>query len=211
MTVKSEIVQNIARTEHSRLILAHTDQIDQADRSMLQQVAAGEEKALTVLYEKYGQRLYAYAYRLTGDAAQAEDLLQDTLVVVWQSAGRFRGEGRVIAWLLGIVHHQALKSMRHRPQPLTADMEEKLSSTSPLPEEVVQTSDQAERVRKAIKTLSSEHREVLELIFFQKLSYEEAARVINCPVGTVKSRINHARLQMRGLLNRLESISEVDK
>lgn len=73
------------------------------DVELLRRIAAGEDSALVELYTLHGRRLYAFALRLTGDAARAEDVVQDTLVAVWRTAGRYRGEGRVLAWLLGIV------------------------------------------------------------------------------------------------------------
>jgi RNA polymerase sigma-70 factor (ECF subfamily) len=209
--LNGELVQKINRTERLAHPLAITDQVDLADRVLLQQVAAAEESALTGLYEKYGQRLYAYACRLTGDPAQAEDVLQEALIAVWRTAGRFRGEGRVIAWLLGIVHHQAVKSLRRRPVLFTPEMEETLRSRAPLPEEIVQDGSQSEQLRQAIQSLSSEHREVLELIFFQKLSYEETARVTGCPLGTVKSRVNQAHAQLKGILTRMGAGMEVEQ
>jgi DNA-directed RNA polymerase specialized sigma24 family protein len=82
------------------------------DLILVQRIAAREEDALRELYGVYGQRLYAYALRITEVPAIAEDVVQDTLIVVWQSASRFRGEGRLLAWLLGIVHHTAMKALR---------------------------------------------------------------------------------------------------
>jgi RNA polymerase sigma-70 factor, ECF subfamily len=204
MMLNGEVIQQSVRMEQRTQTLTCVDPVDQADRSLLQQVAAGDEKALSALYEKYGQRLYAYALRLTGETDRADDALQEALIAVWRSAGRFRGEGRVIAWLLGIVHHQAIKSLRRRPLPLTPALAEDLPSHQPLPEDVVQAGDRAGQVREALQHLSHEHCAALELIFYQKLSYEEAAQVCGCPLGTMKSRVSQARLQMKRLLNRLE-------
>jgi RNA polymerase sigma-70 factor (ECF subfamily) len=204
MMLNGELIQQSVRMEQRTQTLTCVDPADQADRSLLQQVAAGDEKALSALYEKYGQRLYAYALRLTGETERADDALQEALIAVWRSAGRFRGEGRVIAWLLGIVHHQAVKSLRRRPLPLTPALAEDLPSQQPLPEDEVQAGDRVGQVREALQHLSHEHRAALELIFYQKLSYEEAAQVCGCPLGTMKSRVSQARLQMKGLLNRLE-------
>lgn len=103
------------------------------DLALIQRIADQDEAALRELYASYGQRMYSYALRLTDQPQVAEDVVQDTLVVVWQSAGRFRGEGRVLAWLLGIVHHTALKALRHRSRPITQEMETSLASCSYLP------------------------------------------------------------------------------
>ena len=176
----------------------------QQDIALVERIAAKDESALRELYAVYGQRLYAYALRLTEDPAQAEDVLQDTLVTVWHSAKKFRGEGRLLAWLLGIVHHTALKFLRHRPNSISEEMENSLPATDLLPEEQIQINEQSEWVRRGLHSLSSDHRVVLELVFYQGLSLEEIAQVCGCPVGTVKSRLSYARRQLRGVLSRTE-------
>ena len=172
------------------------------DVELVRRIAAKEDQALRELYAAYGQRMYAYALRLTNDPAQAEDVVQDALVAAWRSADRFRGEGRVVAWLLGIVHHIALKAIRHESQPISEAMEETLAAPEPLPEERLQTDEQAQWVRQGLQSLSANHRAVLELVFYQGLSLNEVAKVCNCPVGTVKSRLSYARRHLRGVLSR---------
>jgi RNA polymerase sigma-70 factor (ECF subfamily) len=172
------------------------------DVELVRLIAAGDEPALRELYLVYGQRLYAYALRLTDDPALAEDVVQEALVAVWRTAGRYRGQGRVLAWLLGIIHHMALKSIRRRTKPTTKELEDSLPATAASPEEQTQASEQARWVRHGLEGLSSEHRAVLELVFYQGLSLEEVAQVCSCPLGTVKSRLSYARRHLRGELSR---------
>lgn len=172
------------------------------DLECMRRVAAGEESALCELYSAYGQRLYAYALRLTGDAAQAEDVVQDVLIVVWHSAERYRGEGRLIAWLLTIVHHTALKALRHHSIPISEEIEEVSSSSALSLEAQVENGQQAEWVRRGLESLKPDQRAVLELVFYQGLSLEETAGVCKCPLGTVKSRLSYARQYLRGILSR---------
>lgn len=172
------------------------------DYSLVRRMVAGDETAMHELYAAYGQRLYAYALRLTRDQSLAEDVVQEALVAAWKSARRFRGEGRVIAWLLGIVHHLALKSLRHPAQPLTDEIEETLAAGVPSPEQQFESAEQAARLRFGLRALSAEHRSVLELVFYQGLSLEQAAQVCRVPLGTIKSRLSYARRQLRGILSR---------
>lgn len=209
MIVEGVLGKRRSNMEEKALIGDVVLPLDQADRDLLHAVACGDEKGLETLYEKYGQRLYAYACRLCGDAALAEDVLQETLVIIWQSARNYRGQGRVIAWMLGIVHHQAMKSLRHPVRALTEAVEESLPSHLPLPEDQFQDAEQQKWLKHGLDKLSLEHRAVLELIFYQKLSYTEAAAVCHCPVGTVKSRLNQARKQLKGTLIRMEEGQEV--
>ena len=192
------------RREHPHPVrgIPYTMPDEAYDYSLVRRMAAGDEAAMHELYAANGQRLYAYALRLTSDPARAEDVVQDALVAAWKSARRFRGEGRVIAWLLGIVHHLALKSLRHPSQPLTEEIEETLEAGSPSPEQQIENAELAARVRLGLRSLSSEHRSVLELIFYQGLSLEEAAQVCRVPLGTIKSRLSYSRRQLSGILSR---------
>jgi RNA polymerase sigma-70 factor (ECF subfamily) len=194
-------------TQNDRITLP----LDEEDRSLLRAVCSGEERALEMLYEKYGQRLYSYAYRICGDPRAAEDVLQDTLVITWQNANRFRGQGRVIAWMLGIVNHQALKTLRHPTKRITEANEEIIPSNAPLPEEIYLHTEYETALKQGLEHLSLEHRTALELIFYQKLSYEEAAAVCHCPVGTIKSRVSQAKKQLKGSMLSMSNGQEESK
>jgi RNA polymerase sigma-70 factor (ECF subfamily) len=173
------------------------------DLDLLRRMQAGDDDAVRELYARHGQRLYAYALRLTNDPATAEDVTQSTLVTAWHTAHKFRGEGRLIAWLLGIVHHTAMKTIRNAPQFLD-ETEETIPETMPSPEEQAQIGETKHWVRQGLQSLSPEHRAVLELVFYQGLPLNEAAEVLNCPLGTVKSRLSYARQHLRGVLSRTE-------
>jgi RNA polymerase sigma-70 factor (ECF subfamily) len=196
------ITRKLIRQEHTGSAVPPFITDLEHDAELIRRIAAGDDAALRELYAAYGQRMYAYALRLTASPAQAEDVVQDALVAVWRSAGRFRGEGRVVAWLLGIVHHTAMKAIRRTSQPISEAMEETLAAPDPLPEERVQVSEQAQWVRQGLQSLSPDHRAVLELVFYQGLGLEEVAQVCGCPLGTVKSRLAYARQYLRGALSR---------
>jgi RNA polymerase sigma-70 factor, ECF subfamily len=195
-------------TGEARCALPNTMTNDDNDLALVRRLVAGEEAAMHELYAAYGQRLYAYALRLTDNPALSEDVVQEALVAVWKSARKFRGEGCLLAWLLGIVHHTALKSLRHRSQPITDEMEETLETGQPSPEQQVERDEQSDRLRVTLRSLSPEHRAVLELVFYQGLSLEEVARVCRVPLGTVKSRLSYARRSLRGALTR-QGLEEV--
>ena len=173
------------------------------DIELIRRMKAGDDDAVRELYARYGQRLHAYALRLTNDSDIAEDVTQATLVTAWQTAYTFRGEGRLIAWLLGIIHHTAMKSLRHTHQPLE-EMEETVSGNQLTPEDHAEVGETKRWVRQGLQSLSPEHRAVLELVFYQGLSLDEVAKVCNCPLGTVKSRVSYARQHLRGVLSRTE-------
>ena len=181
----------------------HNMTSQEQDFDLIRRMISGDENAVRELYTAYGQRLYAYALRLTNDPATAEDVTQDTLVTAWRTARKFRGEGRMIAWLLGIVHHSAMKTLRHVSQPLDA-VKETIPEANASPEEQAQVGEMKRWVRQGLQSLSTEHRAVLELVFYQDLSLSEVAEVCKCPLGTVKSRLSYARQHLRGVLSRNE-------
>jgi RNA polymerase sigma-70 factor (ECF subfamily) len=173
-----------------------------ADSELLARIAAGETDALRALYRIYGSRLYAHALRISGDPAAAEDIIQESLLAIWRGARRYRGEGRVVAWLLGIVHHKALKAVRSRRAfPLSEETKD-IPSAAPSPDEAVFRNERSERIKTGLDRLSRKHRLVLDLVFFQGLSLAETAAVCDCPVGTVKSRLNQAKADLREILDR---------
>jgi RNA polymerase sigma-70 factor, ECF subfamily len=175
------------------------EEIDDAVECV-RRMAEGDSSAATELYATHGQRLYAYALRLTGNPALAEDVTQEALIAAWRTAGRYRGEGRVRTWLLGIVHHTALKAMRRPWQTAPGDVSANLPSKVPSPEQSAQTDRLAVCVRQAVASMSLKHRAVIELVFFHGLSLEEAARVCGCPVGTIKSRLSYAKARLKDVL-----------
>lgn len=174
------------------------------DLDLIHRLKAGDDAAVQKLFDRYGQRLYAYALRLTNDPATAEDVTQNTLITAWRTAQAFREEGRVIAWLLGIVHHTAMKAIRNGSQYLDEVVEETIPEDRPSPEEQAQCQETNRWVREGLQSLSREHRAPLELVFYQGLSLKEAAEVLDCPLGTVKSRLSYARRHLRGVLVRTE-------
>jgi RNA polymerase sigma-70 factor (ECF subfamily) len=185
--------------------MQHFESLPAGDRELIIRLAEGDTPAMSELIAIYGQRMYAYALRLTGDPTQAEDVVQDSLVAAWQGAKRFRGSGRLIAWLLGIVHHRAMASFkkpyRAIEQGLGEAATELLAGDPPL-EEQTALSEQRRLLRAGLRSLSPEHRAVLELVFYQGLSLQEAAEVCGVPLGTVKSRLNYAKVSLRRILNR---------
>ncbi len=167
---------------------------EEHDRILLDRVAAGDERAFEALYERHATALFAYARTLLGESGPAEEALQDTFVAVWHNAAAFEGRSAVRTWLFGICRRQALKRTRGQ-QLRVVPVEDAVSvaSDAPEPETVVLARADAEAVAAAFTRLPAHHREVLQLAFAAGLPVTEIARVLGVPVGTVKSRLFHAR------------------
>lgn len=182
-------------------VLAHPTSLLGSDAHLMVRVASGDEGALRALYAAYGHRMLAFALRLTGDQAVAEEVLQDSLMAVWRGARGYRGDSHVLTWLLGIVHHQALNAVRRKRLPLAA-LEEAAETVEDAPslEDCAQASDRRRTISSALKGLSADHRAVLDLAFFHGLGLAEIAKVSRCPLGTVKSRLSYAKAHLRRAL-----------
>ena len=172
------------------------------DRDLVERMGSGDEAALRDLYLSYGRRLFAHAFRLTGSADRAEDVVQNSLLAAWRATRSYRGDGSVLAWLLGIVRNQSLNAVRRKVLPTTTlDQAEEADLATVLPDAQFEVRERQEAVRAALTRLSAQHREVLDLVFYQGLSLAETAQVCKCPVGTVKSRLHAAKARLRSALD----------
>lgn len=172
-----------------------------AGGELIARIASGERDALTELYHRERHPLFAYLLHLIGDVEVAEEILQDTFVAVWKSAGSFAGRSSARTWLIGIARRQAHNTLRRRSVPrANIAAAAHLPGTLPEPEERVITAATREEVVVAMTHLSPDRREALVLAFAHDLSYQEMADLLGIPVGTVKSRLNGAKRALKGLL-----------
>jgi RNA polymerase sigma factor (sigma-70 family) len=175
-----------------------------ADRAVLARVSAGELNALDELYERYRTMAYSIAYRITGDATLAEDVVQEAFLGAWRNAGRYvEGRGSVKTWLLSIVHHRAVDAVRRR-RPTTELPEREdlppVALTAPdIWPEVAGNLDR-EAVLAALAGITHVQREAIELAYFGGLTQQEIAERTGTPLGTVKSRMRLGLLSLRRAL-----------
>ena len=171
---------------------------------------AGDTQAFCRLAEQHEHRLLQQSCGLTRDSSAAEDLVSETLVEAWRSLGRYNGACRFSTWLFSILlhrHQKQLRRARSRPVPLAtlplADADERrqaqenLPAPGPSPAEETMRRELAEQLRQAIQTLPVIHQQVLLLRFFEDASLPEIAALLDCSVGTVKSRLHYALEKLR--------------
>jgi RNA polymerase sigma-70 factor (ECF subfamily) len=171
------------------------------EEEWLRQTALGDRMAFERLFRLYHRRIYGYLFRMAGNADTAEELTNDVMLEVWKSAREFRGASRVSTWIFGIARFKALSALR-RIRPATVDVEEAsdLADPAELQDEMLVNEDIRAVINRALAKLSEQHREVLDLAFFQGFSCPEIAEILKCPVNTVKTRMFYARKQLRVLL-----------
>jgi RNA polymerase sigma factor (sigma-70 family) len=171
------------------------------DEALLRSIAAGDAAALSRLYERHAAALFGYLHRLAGDRMTAEEILQDTMLAVWRSAGAFEGRAKVTTWLFGVARRQAHNRLRGRaaPEPAPPDLSDR-PDHGPGPEELAIAAAGGTPVAAAIDLLPGHHRDVIALVFVAGLPLADVAEVLAVPVGTVKSRLHHARAAVAAAL-----------
>lgn len=179
-----------------------------AERALTERAAHGDLDAFNQLVLMYQNLAYHHAYALLGDPALSEDAAQEGFIKAFENIGGYRG-GSFRAWLLKIVTNSAYdllrRSRRHPTQPLFPEDDEGEEVESPAwladPAASVQAnverSEDAKRLYQLIDELPDVYRSVLTLIDIHELDYTEAAKILNVPLGTVKSRLARARLQLK--------------
>jgi RNA polymerase sigma-70 factor, ECF subfamily len=180
---------------------AVADDPEETDVELLARIAQEDRLALELLYARVRMPVFQYLLHLTSDSRNAEELLQDAMVAVWKNARSFAGRSSVRAWIFGITRQRTFKRLRRRePVYLPLEAVELEHSDEPEPEAaLLATIDRAE-LALALERLNPMQREALLLAFVHQLSYKEIAEVMDVPIGTVKSRLNHAKRSLRQLL-----------
>ncbi|KWT93223.1 MULTISPECIES: GNAT family N-acetyltransferase [unclassified Variovorax] len=174
---------------------------------LLVRIGREDQAAFRQLYKAFSQRVYAYALNMLSDHARAEEVLVDTLYEVWRHPDRFRGDSQFSTWLIGIARRKALMVYRaRRPDEVHADLDDIAEVTaSDTPDGYAELAGKQRRegVQHCMGKLSDEHRECLHLVFYEGMGLAEVAEIQNCPEGTVKTRLFHARQKIKKCLQSL--------
>ena len=169
------------------------------EQSLVTRARRGDETAFALLVEQYQDRVYRLALRMCGNSHDAEEAAQEAFLAAWRGLPAFRGESRFSSWLYQLTSNAAIdllrREKRHRGN-VPID-EQILPLSEDTPQLSAENAEMRERLQKALMTLSPEHREIFLLRQMQQLSYEEIGEMLNLESGTVKSRLNRAKKQLR--------------
>jgi RNA polymerase sigma-70 factor, ECF subfamily len=172
-----------------------------SDEVLIGRIASGDRLAMQVLFARHHVRVYRFVLRLVSDPTLAEDLISEVFLDVWRQAGRFEARAAVSTWLLAIARFKALSALRKKPEAeLTEEMAEAIEDTSDTPEAALQKKDKGEILRECLKSLSAEHREIIDLVYYHEKSVEEVAGIVGIPENTVKTRMFYARKRLSEVL-----------
>jgi RNA polymerase sigma-70 factor (ECF subfamily) len=178
------------------------------DATLLGRVRQGDEAAFSALYERHQRAIYRYARHMCGPGA-ADDVVQDTFLVLIRDGRGYKPEkGTVGAYLFGIARHHVLKRIADCGMRNAEFEDAEFEDSRPSPLEGLEREEAVTLVRDAIRTLPPAYREVIVLCELQEMDYADAAAVLECPIGTVRSRLHRGRaLLTQKLASRRETIS----
>lgn len=171
---------------------AKPDELELLDRVSRRDVHAFEE-----LYRIYQPRLGRFVSNLVQRPQLVEEVLDDTMMAVWQTAGSFRGASKLSTWIFAIAYRYALKARARWPDPVVDPARDTRISDEPAPDQGLHHQRLHDALRAAIDVLSPDHRAVVDLTYFHGLGYREIAEIMGCPIDTVKTRMFHARRRLK--------------
>lgn len=182
-------------------------QSNEQELALLRRTTARDRDAFQDLYRIYHRRLARFLTRLTRQYEVAEEIINDTMWVVWERAGDFRGSSQVSTWIMGIAYRRALKTLRRASlQIQTCDVEAVEEPGDAWA--AVDQEDRRELVGRALAQLPIEQRLVVEFTYYLGHSCADIAEIMDCPVNTVKTRMFHARRKLRLILPELSGLPE---
>ena len=173
---------------------------DEDEVALLRRIALKDRYAFDLLYRGYYRRLTRFLEQTTGTHQLIDEILDDTMLVVWRKAATFNGESRVSTWIFAIAYRRALKALERerRWAQISVDADELVLASSPETEFIERESGLA--LRRLLGALSVEQRAVIELTYYHGCAYKEIATIIGCPVNTVKTRMFYAHRKLKAIL-----------
>lgn len=187
------------------------------DKNLIERCKLGDLAAFNELVKKYEKQVYNFAYRLAGNYDDANDVAQDAFLRVFNAIGTFRGDSSFTTWLFRITTNVFLDSRkRAKAHPQSSldeylDLEEssvsrQIEDPAPSPEALTEEMERGEILDSAIRSLPEYQRAMVVLYHTEQKSYEEIAEILNLPIGTVKSRLNRARLALKEKLSPIREL-----
>ncbi len=172
-----------------------------ADEVLIVRIAAGDKRAMQALYRRHHVRLYRFVLRFVRDRQLAEDLVGEAFLDVWRHASTFEARSAASTWLLAIARFKALSALRRRGDVQLDDA--RAAATADQgddPEVTIRKKQQGDVLRDCLRGLSPDHRETIDLVYYQGMGIGEVAQIVGIPESTVKTRMFHARKQLSVLL-----------
>ena len=180
---------------------ARRAQAAEDDVALLRRIAGRDQAALAALFGRHQTRVFRFVLRLVRSEASAEELTNEVFMEVWRNASRFEGRSTLSSWILGIAHNKAVSSLRkRREEGLDEEFANTIADDGDDPEVVLAKADKGTLIRACLGRLTTDHREIIDLVYYQEMSVAEAAAILAIPENTVKTRMFYARKKLSELL-----------
>ncbi len=177
------------------------------DHHLIDRVASAEKDALETLYSRYSSSVFSLAMFMLKQEALAEEVTQDIFLNIWTKASSYKADrGEPRAWIMSVAHHRIVDVIRSRRRTQNITDPGAYEKLELLPSSHISTEDEVERrierdyIRKALDTLPPEQKQVILLAYFQGYSQSEMAKILDQPLGTVKTRVRLAMKKLRTVL-----------
>ena len=172
-----------------------------SDENLLNRIGAGDKLAMQTLFARHRTSVYRWLLGfVSNDETLAEDLLNEVFFDVWRQADRFEGRSSVSTWMMSIARFKALTARRRRIDlELGEEIETSVADPADDPEAALQEKHRSELLRQALSRLSSEHRTIIDLVYYHEKSIAECAKILGIPAATVKTRMFYARKRLAEL------------
>lgn len=174
-----------------------------ADGDLVTMTLRGNSEAFATLVERYDRAVYHLAYRTLHDVEEARDATQEAFFKAFRSLRTFKPGSKFSTWIFAIAYHACCDRLNQRKRYSNEELPDS-ADAAPGPEHQVIALDEAARLRAAIDALPEKYRTVITLFHLQGKQYEEIAKVLELPMGTVKTHLFRAKEQLRRLLSGLE-------
>ena len=184
---------------------------EQIELQLLAGIREGRRGDFESLYRIYHPRLQRFLHQLMRQSEAVEEVLNDTLMVVWQNGTAFDGRSKLSTWIFGIAYRKAMKALNRQDLPQEAVEGEEPADPGPGPEAQLSLAQLRVRMQQALGDLSFDHRAVVELCYFQEMAYAEIAQIVGCGPETVKTRMFYARKRLRTLLADLAEVTDGER
>ncbi len=172
-----------------------------SDEVLIGRIAGGDRLAMQVLFARHHVRIYRFVLRMARNEATAEDLMSEVFLDVWRQAEKFEGRSAVSTWMLSIARFKALSVLRRRgEEELDDETADAIEDQADDPEVTLAKKDKGAVLQQCLTKLSTEHREIIDLVYYHEKSVEEVAGIVGIPEATVKTRMFYARKKLSELL-----------
>ncbi|WP_240047519.1 RNA polymerase sigma factor [Sphingomonas panacisoli] len=170
------------------------------DLQLIARISDGDVAAFEELYRAYHPGMTRFVANLVRRPTMIAEVVNDTMMVVWEKGGSFNGASKLSTWMFAIAYRKAMRALRRLDEAVEDTQSDKRPALDLTPEEASTQSRSSMLLADAMASLSDDHRTVVTLTYFHEMDYREIAGVMGCPVDTVKTRMFHARRHLRRIL-----------